>query len=336
MKKIIIALLAFCSFSMAFAQTIPNAGFEEWTDNTHPIGWNSSFSAIIPFNYMQMPITVIIDYNSANRTTNAHSGEAAVEIIPQSGDAVMSGMTLYTIDVPGIVQLGQFNTEAIHNIDFNNFDINNFDITQFAYGGIACNLLPERVTAWVNYSTIGDSLRAGVIATRWNNGQRQTVAQGEYIHQGAISEYTQIEIPVSVCEGMNGIEPDTVNIIFSNGSRSIDTATRLYLDDVELYASAVTPGEDTTDQEDTTAIFSISTLPVFSVQPNPATDVITILPLDGSEYALRMYDTNGKLVRELYGLQNETRLDVNSLTKGVYFLQVKQGTNVRTQKVIIR
>ena len=86
---------------------------------------------------------------------------------------------------------------------------------------------------------------------------------------------------------------------------------------------------------DNSSIFSLSNLPVFSVQPNPATEVITVIPMVNSEYALRMYDTNGKLVRELYGLQNETRLDVSTFTKGVYFLQVKQGENVRTQKVLI-
>ena len=39
MKKIFIALIAFFGLTVAFAQvTVPNAGFEEWTDNTHPAG----------------------------------------------------------------------------------------------------------------------------------------------------------------------------------------------------------------------------------------------------------------------------------------------------------
>ena len=65
-------------------------------------------------------------------------------------------------------------------------------------------------------------------------------------------------------------------------------------------------------------------------------DVLTVMPITGSEYSLRLYDMNGKLVRELYGLQNETRLDVSNLNKGVYFLQVKQGSNVKSQKIIIK
>lgn len=318
MKKLFITLLAFFGLTAAFAQTVPNAGFEEWTDDTHPVGWNASFNETFSVNVFGMDLDIPIDYAAASKSTNAHSGSMAVKIVPQQ----INAMNVYTVDAPGVMQLGQFNTTSMQSIDFSSFNFDDFDITEFVDGGIACNQLPLKATAWVMYTTVQDSLRAGVVATRWNNGSRQTVAQGEYIHQGAIDEYTQIEIPFTVCAGMEGMQPDTINIIFSNGSREVDPATCLYVDDVELVA-------------DNSSIFSLSNLPVFSVQPNPATEAITVIPLSNSEYALRMYDTNGKLVRELYGLQNETRLDVSTFTKGVYFLQVKQGENVRTQKVVI-
>ena len=333
MKKLFITLIAFFGLATAFAQTVPNASFEQWTDNTHPVGWNGSFSSNIPISYSGMSLNVIIDFHAANQSSNAHSGEKALEIVPQTAEATMMGMSVYSIDLPGVVQLGQFNTAAFQNIDMNNISSLNFDISDYTYGGIACDQLPERVTAWVLFNTNQDSLRAAIVATRWNNGQRQVVAQGEYIHQGSISEYTQIEIPCSVNNGMHGIQPDTVNIIFSSGSQTVSTDTRLYVDDVELYTTPVDPNDTINNPED--AIFSIDNLPVFSVQPNPATDVLTVVPLANSDYSLRLYDMNGKLVRELYNLQNETRIDVSELTKGVYFLQVKQGTNVKTQKVLI-
>lgn len=327
MKKVFIALIAFFGLTAAYAQTVPNAGFEEWTDNTHPVGWNANFSAIIPVTYMGFNLNVIVDYHAANMSTEAHSGEKAVMLVSQEASAVMGSNPVYSIDLPGVVQLGEFNTAALQNIDVSNLTSMNFDIADYTYGGLACNQLPDSVTAWVKFVTVQDSLRAGVVATRWNNGQRQVVAQGEFLHQGEISEYTQITIPVAVKSGMEGIQPDTVNVIFSSGSQTIDANTLLYLDDVQLYTSAVTPGEE--------AIFSIDNLPVFSVQPNPATEVLTVIPISSSEYSLRLYDMNGKLVRDLNGLQDETRLDVSDLTRGVYFLQVKQGANVKTQKVLI-
>lgn len=328
MKKLFISLIAFFGLAAAFAQTLPNSGFEEWTDNTHPVGWNSNFSAMIPVTYMGYSLNVIVDYHAANMSDIAHSGEKAVMLFSQEASAVMGSYPLYTIDLPGVIQLGEFNTAALQNIDVNNISSMNFDIADYTYGGIACNQLPDSVKAWVKFITIQDSLRAGVIATRWYNGQRQVVAQGEFLYQGEISEYSQITIPVAVKNGMDGIQPDTVNIIFSAGSQTVDTDTRLYIDDVELYTSAVTPGEN--------AIFSIDNLPVFSVQPNPATEILTVVPINGSEYSLRLYDMNGKLVRELNGLQSETRIDVNDLTEGVYFLQMKQGANVKTQKVVVK
>ena len=337
MKKLFITLMAFFGLTAAFAQTVPNPGFEEWTDNTHPVGWNGTFSANIPVSYMGMSLNVIIDYRAAHQTTMAHEGDAALEIRPQMANAFMGNSSIYSIPLPGVVQLGEFNTAALQNIDVSSFNMSNFDISQYATGGIACDQLPDSVTAWVNFSTMNDSLRAFVIATRWNNNQRQVVAQGEFLHQGAISGYTKITIPSTVKPGMAGIQPDTVNILFCCGSQSVDTASRLYIDDVELFTSVVVPGEDTTDVPgDSTAIFNLSTLPVFSVQPNPATDVITVVPMVNSEYALRLYDLNGKMVRELHGLQNETRLNVSDLNKGVYFLQVKQGANVKTQKVVVK
>lgn len=318
MKKLFISLIAFFGMGLAFAQvTVPNAGFEEWTDNTHPVGWNASFSETlnVPF-FGSMAVT----YDAASRSEDAHSGSAAVMLTAQQvNESIPTTMVPL---VPGVMQLGQFNTSALQEIDFMSFDFSNFDVTEFVDGGIACNELPLKVTAWVKYTTTSDTLRAGVVATRWNNGTRQTVAQGEILHPGAINEYTQIEIPFTVCGGMEGIQPDTINIIFSNSKLNVDANTRLYVDDVELVAA--------------TGIYDLSSLPVFSVQPNPATEVVTVIPMENSAYALRMYDTNGKLVRELYNLQGETRVDVSTLTKGIYFLQVKQGDNVKTQKVVVK
>ena len=48
MKKLFLTLIALFGLSAAFAQTVPNASFEEWTDATHPVGWNGTFSANIP------------------------------------------------------------------------------------------------------------------------------------------------------------------------------------------------------------------------------------------------------------------------------------------------
>ncbi len=319
MKKFFTLLCTLLAAQILYGQTITNAGFEEWTDNTHAVGWNSSFEASFTYSYMGIPLPITIDFNAVQKFTDAvHGGNFAVEVIPQQASVLTSSFNL-----PGIVQLGQFNTDSLGTMDFSTIDIDNFDFTQFIYGGIACGQLPTKATAWVMYAPVdGDTLLAGVIATRWNNGQREIVAQGEYTNNNPIDQYTQIEIPFTVKPGMEGVNPDTVNIIFCTSRRSTNENTRLYIDDVELVMGG-------------TGIFEVGNLPIFNVQPNPATDFIVVTPISDEPYAVRMYDLNGKLVWAENGLAGSTRFPVSEMAKGTYLLQVKQGANVRTQKVIL-
>ena len=329
MKKIFTILVAFFGLATAFAQTVPNAGFEEWTDETHPVGWNGTFSANIPIQYSQTNFNVIVDYRAAHQSTIAHSGEKAMELVPQTADVLMGTTVVYQPTLPGVVQLGQFNTAALQNIDISNLTSMNFNIADYTYGGIACNQLPDSVTAWVKYVTESDSLRAAVIATRWNNGQRQVVAEGAFLHQGAISEYSQITIPVSVKAGMTGIQPDTVNIIFSAGSQSVDPDSRLYIDDVALFTSPVEPGGDTT------AIFEIANLPIFSVMPNPATDQVTVIS-SFTINRIEVYTVAGTLV-ETIGLKANTGvIDTSRWPKGAYILRVRTSHGDTAKRLVVQ
>jgi hypothetical protein len=80
----------------------------------------------------------------------------------------------------------------------------------------------------------------------------------------------------------------------------------------------------------------VSSLPLFSVRPNPATETVVLTPFTNESYSARMYDTNGKLVWNADNVNGETQLNVSEFTKGVYFLQMKQGSNVKSEKVIVK
>lgn len=339
MKKIFTLFSALLLSAALVGQTVPNNDFENWTDEHTAVNWNSSF----PLTVEGMSLTIVMDYNSVTQSTQAHTGSYAAQIQSQEASAQMYSFPPYSIPIPGIMQLGQFDTQALSSIDFENLDLSNMDmssldLTQYVYGGIAFNQVPEKVTAWVTYvsgdQAAPDTMRAGVLLTRWNNGQREVVAQGDFIGNGDYTSYTQIEIPVAVKEGMEGVTPDTMNIIFSNSGSTVNAATLLTVDDVEV----VMAGDTTVDpvDPDTTAIFDIATLPVFSVRPNPASEWIAITPAVNADYAARLYDVNGKLVWEGYHLQGVARIDVSGFTKGVYFLQVKQNGQVRSDKIVVR
>lgn len=323
MKKLFTSLCIICAIAFTFAQTIPNASFEDWDDLHTATGWNSSFNLSMPVEYSGMSLTVVIDYNAATRLNNGHSGDFAVQLNSQEANAQLMGMSLYTIHLPGMIQLGEFNTESLGNLDIQNVDMDNLDLTEYVYGGIAFNAVPSKVKAYIAYTTTSDTMVAGVVLTRWNNGQREIVAKGEYRNGTPYAEFTQIEIPVAVQPGMEGVTPDTMNIIFSSATSTADENTVLVVDDVEV-------------DMDGDAIFEIGALPIFSARPNPATENLVLTPATTENYSARLFDTNGKLVWEAYNLQGETTLNVSNFTQGIYFLQVKQGENVKSQKVLVK
>lgn len=323
MKKIFTTLFAVLAIAFTYAQIVPNASFEEWTDTHTPAGWNATFDANIPVDFQGMSLNVVINYQAATRNANAHTGSYAAQLSTQTANAQMMGTTLYSINLPGIMHLGEFNVDAFSTLDVGEMtNPDAIDWTQYLTGGIACTQVPEKVTAWLAYSTTEDTLTAGVVLTRWNNGQREIVAEGRYEYDQEIENYTMIEIPVTYKDGMEGVTPDTMNIIFANSGGSTNENTILAVDDVEIVSGDY--------------IYEVSTLPLFSVRPNPASEIMVLTPFTDESYAARMYDNSGRLVWSADNLQGETQLNVSEFTKGVYFLQLKQGNNVKSEKVIVK
>ncbi len=76
-----------------------------------------------------------------------------------------------------------------------------------------------------------------------------------------------------------------------------------------------------------------------SVYPNPAVNTVTIqTTILGSEVAtINVYDIKGQLVSsEQTGVNPvEHKLNVSSLTNGVYIVEVKSGTMIQTSKLVV-
>lgn len=323
MKKLFTLSLIILACAATFAQTIPNASFEDWSDATTPVGWNSKFSTSFPIEYSGISATVVIDYNAATRYADAHQGTYSAQLRTQTANLQIMGMTVYSINLPAIMQLGQFNFNGISDLDFENIDVNALDLTQYLNGGIACNQIPQKMTAWIAYAPYdGDTMHAAVVLTRWNNGQREIVAQGNFASGDNDTDFRQIEVPIAVVSGMEGVTPDTLNIIFTTSMSMTNENTALVVDDVEL---AMANG-----------IVEVTTLPLFSIYPNPATDHIVLSPLAAGEYSAQLFDANGRLAYSASALNGETSINTTSFAKGVYMLKVKQGENVKSEKVIVR
>ena len=87
---------------------------------------------------------------------------------------------------------------------------------------------------------------------------------------------------------------------------------------------------DLTNTNPCSVILASNEMTRLKVYPNPSSDFVKLVGYQGS-YTIR--DVQGRNVRS--GSVNETRdmIDIHNLNKGVYFLQVKDGTTIKLLKV---
>jgi hypothetical protein len=68
--------------------------------------------------------------------------------------------------------------------------------------------------------------------------------------------------------------------------------------------------------------------------PNPSTGLVTIKTESENQYALSVYDLNGKRILQRNDFQDGT-LDLSSLSKGAYFIQVSQDNHQVAKKIVL-
>ena len=93
---------------------------------------------------------------------------------------------------------------------------------------------------------------------------------------------------------------------------------------------------DTSIILDTGAIISTSEVDFeneFSLYPNPAQDIITISNNDKEDFAVSIFDINGRKLHEKYGT-NKYEIDISSQVPGIYFIKVRMGKTSFTKKIV--
>lgn len=73
-----------------------------------------------------------------------------------------------------------------------------------------------------------------------------------------------------------------------------------------------------------------------SVYPNPATEKIYVQTAVRDNYSISLLNTNGQIVMsDFRGAVSDFSLDISSLSKGIYFLEVRSEKNLSKSKLII-
>lgn len=81
-----------------------------------------------------------------------------------------------------------------------------------------------------------------------------------------------------------------------------------------------------------TGVNNITQAPLFTLSPNPAQDMITIKGVDGAKYVIR--DVTGRLVGQGALSNQGTTVDVKSLAKGLYLVNIYDQGNLHTCKFV--
>lgn len=136
-----------------------------------------------------------------------------------------------------------------------------------------------------------------------------------------------------------------VHVTFQDGT---DTTFRFFQDaNFEQFSAAISqPVEEVSIDPEQWILHKLNSLLVvldeiqnpvsFSFGPNPATDMLNIFLVNSEQvnYTLKIFDVTGRLVmnRKLSG--EKVTVDIRDLSKGVYNIEISDGENTLTKKLV--
>ncbi len=206
MKKIVSGILSvLIAFAVQAQNTIPNPGFESWTNQgfyEDPDNWGTINS-----------LTSIVLVTTATKATgaNAHSGSYALKL--ESKNVAGQGTA------PGIAATGSINAQ-----------------TQAVDGGVAFHRRPISFTGWYKY--IPNGIDTGSIDARlwrWNNTThtREEIGTAEFVMTTTVNSYTQFTATFNY---VSAAFPDSmvITLLTSSRAQGSPTGTQLFVDDLGM------------------------------------------------------------------------------------------------------
>jgi Secretion system C-terminal sorting domain len=311
-KTTLLATVSICSLT-AFAQTIPNAGFETWINNNE-----SPQTYLMPQNWLSIDVlnTVFVNdssyvINSVSQVGNAHSGSYAADM--------HVGASTFGDTIGGAV-----------------YSVNSFaDLLPLINGtgmsGFPLNTRPANLTGYYKLNTAGGT-RVGIcdfLLTRWNGQTRDTlmINSNPILFTNDAATWTSFTIPLTYNLPVN---PDTMIMVFG-------------LDYTSQYWGNLN-GSFTVDDIAFTGNVPIGInepnafVPTASVFPNPTNENATI-SLNGHQMknaSFEVYDIAGQLVSSENNLTGTMiQFSREGLAAGTYSFRIVENGEVISQGKMI-
>lgn len=211
-------LFIFCIlfFLQGFSQTIPNAGFENWTSSGFPASENPNNWGTLNGN------TAIIGIFTALKATGAdvHSGSFALKL--KSEFIAFANQT-----APGMAATGTINTN-----------------TQAVEGGFILNSRPNAITGWyIANPMAGDKGSIDVSLWRRVGGVQEIVGEATLEFTTQVSTFTKFTLVINY---LSSATPDSARIILlsSDGANATQNS-ELIIDDLAFVSCNITAGVST-------------------------------------------------------------------------------------------
>ena len=295
MKKLFTFFSAIILSNIVIAQ-IPNAGFETWTNTS---GYNMP-TGWDNLNSMTAPMTTY----TCEKGTPGYVGSGYLQITSKA----VSGMGV----VPGIAVSGVLDTATLE-----------------PKSGFACSARPANLTGeWTYMASGSDQAHIIVLLSKWNTamGMRDTVSYTYYSLSGMAMSWASFTIPLTY---LTGEVPDSAIIVLSASRATPVAGSYLYVDTLAFTGSVPT------------GVANIVNTSVSSLYPNPATGTTTISYhcASGSEIKILVNDMRGKSLRtfplKATAGDNKFPINVSDLSKGLYIVEIVDGQNIQSQKLVI-
>jgi len=296
MKKKLLVIAVACLTTAAFAQTIPNNSFENWTNMgnySDPDMWGTLNST-----------TNLAGVYTVTQGTPGNPGSYYIKI---------TSKTVLSTVAPGIAATGVINPS-----------------NQTVTGGFAMATRPANLTGKWQYMAMSgtDQGSINVITTKWNTStsSRDTICKTQYLLPGMVMAWANFSIPLTyVAAGF----PDTCMIILASSNSTPAANSYLYVDNF-AFSGAVGISENSVS-ENMLSVYpnpSSNFVNVSFTLQNQSNVKLQLIDLTGK----LVREMNPSAMKG----ENIVAMDLEGIENGIYFLRLETGTSTETKKISVQ
>jgi len=295
MKKIYfsgLCMLCLLAYTAKSQTTIPNPGFENWTNNHDAVSWDNSN---VSTTYLSIPVTI----TCVTKSTDFHSGAFSAKLL--SKDTTIMFVT--TPVTPGFVTLGTF-------------WFNSTSQTGGVVGGVPFSGRPDSLTCWYKSSLQGSD-KTSFYFEEWQGTHTTIIANDSAKIATSAANWTYFAMPLHYLDAGT---PDSLNITIGCSDigiqANITKNSQMNLDDVTLVYGTV-------------GIIDIAHSGNFNVYADKSTNQLIVdLNFDQSQSTeISLYNISGQMIKsDVKNIKSSKELiGLGSLPKGIYVVKVHRN-----------